>query len=500
MNLSDLWQGALLVLHPINLAYITFGVLMGFVVGALPGISGPNAMALLMPLALVTRRESTLMLLAAIYSAAITGGSVTAILVNVPGEGPSAATAIDGYKLARQGRAREALAAALLASIVGTAAGALVLLTVAPPLARFALAFGPTEIFLVGLLGLSVIASLSAESVWKGLISGCLGLLLGMVGLDPIKGAPRFTLGQVFLYEGVELMWLIIGLYGITEALMLASGRQEAVPAATGGGFGLPMAQIARKMWEEKVLVIYCAVLGVVVGIIPGAGATIAAWLGYSEGRRFAKHPERFGSGELAGVIAPETANNATEGGALIPALTLGLPGSGSAAILLGGVVAAGLPPGYRLFAEHGPVVYGLILSIFAAAILQRVLGSVSFGLLAKITLVRPAILSALVLALSVVGAYVVRESMLGVGVTLILGVAGFVLRIAGFPLPPILMGLILAPMIEANYYRSWLMGEASLAYILSQPLPLAILILALVGVVTSLKAIRAARRASAVG
>lgn len=454
------------------------GVLWGILGGALPGISPSIAMAILLPMTYGMQPVTAMVLLASVYVGAEYGGSIPAILIRTPGTNSAAATTIDGYEMARQGRAGEALGISLMAGLVGGLFGLAVLVLATKPLATVALAFTPMAYFALGILGISVIASLSSGSLLKGLLAALLGLVIAMVGSDPVSGISRFTFDEPELLGGIKPLLVMVGLFAVSEMLVQVSEPAWAKADASNAKLKLP----DWAMWKRiaRPTGIGCAI-GTFEGVTPGAGGTVAAFMSYSEARRWSKHPEEFGKGSPEGVAAPESANNVVTATALVPLLSLGIPGSNSAAVLLGGFLVHGLQPGPMLFEKAPHVVYGLYAGLLLANIAMLLIGLVI--LTPCIWLVnRPKPwLVAFILALVVSGVYSVHQSLFDVGLVLGVGAFGYVLRLARVPLLPMVLGVVLGFMIESNYRRSLLLSGGDHAIFLTDRVSLGLLLAAAV-------------------
>ena len=444
------------------------GTVGGMVIGALPGFSAAMGVSLLIPITYGMSPVAALTMLVAMYTSAIYGGSITAILCHTPGTPASAATAIDGYQLTKQGRGMEAMGVATLGSAVGGTFSAIAMLLIAPALGAFSLKFSVLEYFLLAVFGLTVIASLAGESLIKGLFSGVLGLLLGCVGLDAISGYPRMTMGLVQLEDGINFVPALIGLFSVAQVMTLAydvhhgkSGSVIEDEENLKKGRALPP-------WSElKTLIptmVRCSLVGTLVGIVPAAGAGVSSWICYSMGKKFSKHPEKFGHGALEGVASCETGNNAATGGALIPLITLALPGSTVAAILLGGMMIHGLTPGFLL----ANILMGVI-GLFAARYIARV-SSLPMGILGPV-----------IVALCAVGTFAIRNNIFDVGVMLVFGLIGFILKKAGFAAPPMILGMVLSEICESNWRRAVILAGAKggmLNYFLGRPIAIVLAVL----------------------
>jgi putative tricarboxylic transport membrane protein len=452
------------------------GVVWGILGGALPGISPSIAMALLLPFTYGMDPTTAVVLLASVYVGAEYGGSIPAILIRTPGTNSAAATTIDGFELAKQGRAGEALGISLMSGLVGGLFGLAVLVLATEPLARVALAFTPPAYCALGILGLSVIASLSGRSLIKGLIAGILGLMIATVGTDPVSGVSRFTFGVPDLLAGIRPILIMVGLFAVAEMLEQISTPAWAKAEGRDTRLKLPGAATWRRLWKPQA--IGCAI-GTFEGVTPGAGGTIAAFMAYNEARRWSAKPEEFGKGSVEGVAAPEAANNVVTGTALVPLLSLGIPGSNSAAILLGGFLIHGLVPGPMLFVKAPDVVYGLYGGLLAANILMVLVGLVI--LTPCIWLVnRPKPwLIAFILALVMSGVYAIDNSVFDLGIVLAAGVLGYVMRRCDVPMLPMVLGVVLGFLVESNYRRSLVLARGDNWIFLEDPVSLGLLLAA---------------------
>ena len=438
------------------------GVLWGIFGGALPGISPSIAMALLLPFTVGMDATNALVLLASVYVGAEYGGSIPAILIRTPGTNSASATVIDGYEMAKQGRAGEALGISLISGLVGGLFGLAVLVLCTESLAKVALAFTPAAYFSLGILGLSVIAGLSSGSLVRGLLAACIGLMIAFIGSDPVSGVQRFTFGSEDLLDGVKPILVMVGLFAVTEMLV-----QIGEPPWTNGGnastkLKLPNWAMTKRLFKPQAI---GAVIGTVEGVTPGAGGTIAAFMAYSEAKRWSKHPEEFGKGSPEGVAAPESANNVVTATALVPLLSLGIPGSNSAAILLGGFLIHGLQPGPMLFQKAPEVVYGLYGGLFIANIAMLLIGLVILSPCMWLVNRPKPYLIAFILALVMSGVFAIHQSIFECGLVLGIGVLGYVLRLLRIPVLPLVLGLVLGYLVESNYRRSLLIsgGEHSI-------------------------------------
>lgn len=460
------------------------GVIWGIFGGALPGISPSIAMALLLPFTYGLDPVTAVVLLASVYVGAEYGGSIPAILIRTPGTNAAAATVIDGYEMKLRGQAGLALGISLTSGVIGGLFGLLMLIVLTEPLARVALAFTPPAYFALGLLGLSVISSLSGKSVLKGLIAGILGLMVATVGTDPMSGVSRFTFGVPDLLSGVKPILMMVGLFAVSEILAQILEPEWAKVSGRDTRLKLP----DWKMWKRlfKPNAIGCGI-GTFEGVTPGAAGTLAAFLAYNEARRWSKHPEEFGKGSPEGVAAPECANNVVTGTALVPLLSLGIPGSNSAAVLLGGFLIHGLFPGPMLFERNPEVAYGLYAGLFVANIFMLLIGLVILSpCIWLVNRPRPYLL-AFIFALVVSGVYAIEQSFFHVGIVLAAGLLGYGMRKLDVPVLPMVLGVVLGFMVESNYRRSLLLSNGEHMIFLQDPVSLGLLITSLALMVFSL-------------
>jgi len=450
------------VVNPVNFSIMTAGVAGGIVVGALPGLTATMGLALLIPFTFTMEPIPALMMLGGVYVGAIYGGSISAILISTPGTPSAIATVFDGFPLTRKGKAEHALVTAAFTSGVGGVFGAVILLGIAPPLARFALAFGPAEMFWVAIFGLTIIATLASKSLVKGLIGGLLGLLLSSIGLAPIGGDMRFSFGFWQLQGGIDLIVGLIGLFCIPEVFHMLEKKGEK------RYFELykPQKGVARstiiELIKKPVLLLRSSIIGVIVGIIPGAGGNIAGILSYDQAARWSKHPEEFGTGIIDGVAASEAANNAAVGGALVPLLTFGIPGAPPAAVLLGVLMIHGLRIGPELFTTFGHITYTFLIALIMANIVMFVLGFYGARQVARMVNLPENLIAPIVALLCVIGSFAIRNNMLDVGLMMSFGFIGYVTRKLGFDPGPIVLGLILGPIAEIGLTRAMLLGKAA--------------------------------------
>jgi putative tricarboxylic transport membrane protein len=454
---------------------------MGVVIGALPGLSSSMGVALLLPFSLYLEPIPAIALLSALYCAGTFGGSITAILINAPGAPPAVATAFDGYPMATKGEAGRALGIAAVSSVSGGILSVLVLLFAAPLLAQVAYSFGPPEYFALGVFALSMLASISGEAPLKNLIGGCLGLLIATVGIDLTTGVERFTFGVPELYEGIQFIPVLIGLFAVTELLNQAQelGRERIAVAVSA--LKLPSLDDFRRV---KNTILRSSGIGIFVGVLPAEGSTMAAMIGYNEAKRWSKNPDAFGKGTIEGVAGPEAANNAATGGAMVPTLALGIPGSATAAVILGGLQVQGLRPGPYLFEEQPGLLYGIFFAMLLANVLFLFIGLLGAKVFSRISLIPRTFLWPTVFALCFVGAYGLNQSMVDVWIMIISGLVGFVLKKNGFGPAPIIMGVVLGGLVETSLAQSMIIFDQQWTGFFSRPIALSFFALAVISLI----------------
>jgi putative tricarboxylic transport membrane protein len=444
------------------LLMIIAGLFGGLIAGALPGLTATMAVALLVPFTFTMDPVEGLIILGAIYMASIYGGAFSAILMNTPGTPSSVGTTFDGYPMAKKGEGERAILTATFASVYGGVIGVIFLLFLSPPLAQIALKFGPPEYFWMSVFGITIISSLASKNIIKGFIGGAIGLLISTIGIAPIGGDVRFTAGFHQLQGGIELIVALIGFFCIPEALTMVGQRLKKYnlddPKKQPGIF----LKTFKDVMKKQVDLLRSSVLGTIVGILPGAGGSVANLVAYNEAVRASKTPEKFGTGFSDGVIATEAANNAVVGGGMIPLLTLGIPGAPPDAVLYGVLLMHGFRPGPELFAVHSHVVYTFIISLLVSTVLLLPVGIIAGRTLSR-TVVRIPIrfLAPLIIFLTIIGSYSIRNNLTDVYIMLSLGAIGYILKCFGFHPGPLTLGLILGPIGETGFVQSLLMGEA---------------------------------------
>ena len=486
-----MWQQVLTNLISIeSLMALVLGVVGGMIIGALPGLNATMAISLLIPITYSMAPHAAFIMMMAVYTSAFYGGSLTAILIHTPGTPSSAATAGDGYALTKKGRGLEAMGMSTVASMFGGAVSGVALLTLAPLLGKISLMFSAPEYFLIVILGLSIIGGLGGGSMIKGFLMGCFGLFLGTIGTDGLTGQLRFTFGIDGLYAGISTVPALIGLFSISQALVLSekyldfkNGVHRTLDDNSMKGKFLPS---FKEMLRLGPNFIRSAIIGVVVGILPGAGGDIGAWFAYSQAKKASKHPEEFGDGSLEAICASETANNAVTGGSIIPLITLGIPGSTVAAVLLGALILHGLTPGQSMFTKNITTTYTIIIGFILANIMMGLIGIVIFRQVVKITKVSDAILIPVIVVLSTIGSYSINNRFSDVYLMLIFGLIGYLCRKLDLPTAPIILGMLLEATGESGFKNAILMskGQPVILYYLQRPASLVLLVLIFLTVV----------------
>lgn len=440
---------------------VVVGSVVGVIFGAIPGLTFSMALALLLPFTFGMAATPAIALLLGIYVGGMTGGSVSAILIGIPGTPSAAATVFDGYPMAKRGQASVALGGAVIASVFGGMFSLLVMVLLLEQVAGLAIKFGPVEIFALVLFGLSTICGLGAQSMARGLVAGVLGLMLVIIGLDPIDGVARLTFGTVELQQGVNLLVGMIGLFAVPQVIttFIEYGRVKTKPLGTDVRASLPSLQQLKKRFG---LILRCSALGTAIGAIPGTGGPIAAFLAYDHAKRFDAKPESFGQGELSGVMAPETANNAVTGGTMIPLLSLGIPGDPATAVILGGLILHGLAPGPALFDTNLPAIYAIYIAIAIAYLVTLVVQIWGIRWFVKVMDVPAHLMAVVIIVMCVLGSYAIRNSMFDVYLMAIMGLIGYVLQRLRIPVAPVVLGLVLGSTLENQFRTALILNEGS--------------------------------------
>ena len=470
--------GFQVALQPINLLFCFIGVLTGTLVGVLPGLGPVAAMSLLLPTTFHLTPVSAIIMLAGIYYGAMYGGSTTSILINIPGEAASVVTCLDGYQMARQGRAGPALGIAAFGSFIAGTLSVIGLMLVAPPLARTALKFGAPEYFGLILLGLTTVTFLVSGPMWKSLLMAALGVFLGCVGMDVTGGTPRFTFEIMELFDGIGIVPVAMGLFGISEVFLNVEQSMDRSIFETRITSLLPTRSDWASSWGP---ILRGAVLGFFLGVLPGGNTAIASFMSYALERRLSRQPEKFGTGMIAGVAGPEAANNAATGGAFIPLLTLGIPTTPVTALLLGALIIFGVQPGPRLLAEQPQLFWGIVASMYLGNIMLLILNLPLIGIWVRILRVPYSILFPLILLFCLVGAFTLNNSMTEVGIMILFGVIGYFFKKWQYEAAPLILGLVLGPMMELSFRQSLTMGDGNLLFFFQRPISATIMVCALV-------------------
>jgi putative tricarboxylic transport membrane protein len=462
-----------MALTPTNLLFAFIGCTLGTLIGVLPGLGPAAGTAILIPLTFNLDPIPAIIMLAAIYYGAMYGGTITSVLINVPGEAASVITCLDGYQMAKQGRGGTALGIAAIGSFVGGTFATLALTVVALPLAHMALRFGPPEFFSLMLVGLCLVTGLAGRSLAAALLMTLFGLVLAMVGIDPVRGAPRFTFGIPELYDGVGFIPVVMGLFGIGEILLTAEAPYHQVIKTR-----LRSLFPSRAEWRRSAGAIgRGTVLGFFLGLIPGVGSIIPTFMAYILERRLSRHPDRFGTGVIEGVAAPETANNSYANAAMVPLLALGIPSSPTIAVLMGAFIINGLTPGPFLFQERPDLVWAVIASFYIGNVILLVLNLPLVGLWASLLRIPFQYMFAGILLFCIVGAYSLKQSVFDVGLMMVFGLLGYVLRKLDFPLAPAVLALILGPLMEKSLRTSLEISAGDFSIFFTRPISLALLV-----------------------
>ncbi len=483
--IDNLLAGATHLVVPANIVFLILGTALGIFFGAIPGLTATMGLALLVPFTFSMEPATGLLMLAGIYVGAMYGDSIPAILINTPGTPAAIATTFDGYPLAQKGKAQHALVAAAFASCFGGVVALLVLASSAEPLAELSLKFGPAEYFWLGIFGLTIISVLSSGNLLQGLLTASIGLLLSSVGMATLSGEVRLTFGFSALQGGIGLAGALIGFFCLPEILSSVIGKR----GETFGGKQIQpslavIAETTLDLIKRPILMLRSSLIGLIVGIAPGAGGNIASMVSYSEARRWEKNSDEFGTGTTRGVAASEAANSAMAPGSLIPLLTLGIPGSPPAAVILGALMLHGMQPGNDLFAVYSDVTYAFIVGLAIASLAVLVLGIGGSFIYARIINIPSRVLAPLILIMTVVGSYAIRNNLLDVWVMLAFGMAGLALNRLRYQPAPLVLGIILGPYIEDGLVQSMMIGGASgsvLAYMTLRPICIFLIVLCLV-------------------
>ena len=473
--MSPFLAGLTTLTDPTLVFLLLCATLGGVVIGALPGLNATTGAALLLPFTLTMDPVPAIALLTAIYCSATFAGAITAILINTPGTSASATTCLDGYPMAQRGEAGRALGLAVVSSTVGGVFSVLVLMACAPILARAAYNFAPPEYFALTLFGLSMLISVGGGSAIKNLISGAFGILLATVGTDLLTSVKRFTFESPHLYDGIGFVPVMIGVFGISELIAQASRLNEKRERVTMDAIKLPSKEDYRRVWKT---ILRSSGIGTFIGVLPAEGATVASMIGYNEAKRWSKKPEEFGKGSPEGIAGSEAANNSATGGAMVPTLALGIPGSPTAAVILAGLLVHGLRPGPTMFTDQAEFAYAIFWSMLFVNLLFLLVGLYGARAFARVTLIPVTVLWPCVFVFSIVGAYALDQSMFDVWIAIIAGILGYFMRMYGFSVVPLAIGLILGGMLEQRLGQSMVMLDEKWWLMLSRPISLFFFIL----------------------
>ena len=480
-TLQLMGQGFISALSFVNILAMAGGVALGIIIGCLPGLSAAMGVALMLPLTFSMPADTGLIVLGAIYCGAIFGGSISAILIHTPGTPASAATAIEGYQMTLKGQAGKALATACWSSFWGGLLSCISLYFFAPLLAQLALKFMSAEKFWLGIFGLTIIAGVSSKSIVKGLMSGAMGLIISTIGLDPIDGTKRFMFGQAFLAEGINTTRALIGLFSMSQVFILA--EKEIKKRAKAAKFSDKITLTREERKKIRPTIIRSWIMGNIIGILPGAGASIACFLGYNSAKQFSKTKEEFGHGAIEGVAGSEAANNAVTGGSLIPMLTLGIPGESVTAVLMGGLIIQGLAPGPELFTKHAAMTYTFFAGFVLVQFFMLAIGTLGCRGFAQISRLSDAILIPCVTVLCVIGSYAIHRNMSDVVVMIIFGVLGYLMRKLDLNTAAVVLALILGPISEKGLRGALRVSGGDIGCLFQSPVSCVRIILSIIGI-----------------
>jgi putative tricarboxylic transport membrane protein len=501
-TLTHIINGFAVCLQPINLWYTFVGVFLGTIVGVLPGIGPSASIALLMPITFGMNPTSALIMMAGIYYGTKYGGSTTSILIRTPGEAASVMTSIDGYEMAKNGRAGAALAVSAIGSFIAGTLGVVALTIFALPLASMALKFGPAEYFTLMLFAMTAVASLTGASVAKGMLSMLLGLMIATIGIDLQSGQARYTMGIIEFQDGVGFVVVVVGLFAVAEVFRGMEGIYR--------GTAPQMIKIkgrlwlTRQEWQRSVGPIWRGgIIGFVIGVLPGAGGTIASILSYTTEKRLSKHPEEFGRGAIEGVAGPESANNSDTAGAMVPLLTLGVPGGGATAVLLGAFIMYGIQPGPLLFQNRPDLVWGLIDSMYVGNVMLLILNLPLIGIFVRLLYIPSGILYPLIVAIAVIGAYAINGSTTDLFLILFFGVLGYVFEKVDIPVAPLALSLVLGGMMEQSFRQAMTISGGNAQIFFGSAITITLVVMSVISILTPfilsrLKAVRSAAAAAA--
>ncbi|QGU94724.1 C4-dicarboxylate ABC transporter permease [Clostridium bovifaecis] len=476
--LQLLLQGFSAVFQVNTLIMIVGGVAAGIAIGSLPGLTATMGVALLLPLTFGMDAQAGILLLLGIYAGAMYGGSISAILLKTPGTPAAAATALDGFEMSKRGEAGRALGLSTIASFGGGILSVIMLILISPQLAKLALKFSSPEYFALAMFGISIIASVSGKHLLKGLIAGIVGLLISTIGIDLVTGYQRFTFGNMNLFNGLSFIPVMIGLFALSQAFVSVEGMIKSAQIKQRVDRVLPTRDDIKTVFTT---ILRSGLIGTFIGIIPGAGGDIGAFVAYNEAKRFSKHPDKFGTGIPEAIAAPEAANNGVTGGAMVPLLTLGIPGDAVTAIMLGALIMQGLQPGPLLFKDHGPLVYTIFAGFLIANIFVLILGLCGIKLFTKVINIPSYILTPVIITLCIVGSYAINNNPFDVMVMFVSGFIGYIMEKLEYPASPIILALILGPMAERELRKSLILSGGKIDILFTRPISAVLLILAII-------------------
>jgi putative tricarboxylic transport membrane protein len=476
-TLANLAAGLTASLEPLNFSMILLGLAIGIVAGALPGITMLNSIVLVLPFTYLMGIVPSLLLMTGIYCGGVFGGSITGILFNIPGDPMNVPTTWEGYQLNKKGQARLALGMAIMCSAIGGFLSAVIMTFASPPFAKVALSFSTVEYFAVVLLGLASVVVIGQVSIPGALISLFGGMFLGTIGTEAQYGITRFDFGIKFLETGIDFVTVLIGLFAIGEVLEQICQRREGGGATIAPSDANPRLPGVRKLWPLRGSILRGLCTGVVIGAIPGTGATVASFVSYGLEKQVSKHPERFGTGVVEGLAASETSVNASTGGAMIPLLTLGIPGSGATAVMMGAFLLHGVQPGPLLFTKSPHEVYTIFVGMLLANLIMIVMGLLAARSFAQLMKVPEPILAAFIIAFCFLGAFALKNDMADVWVTMLFGILGFFMRRFNLPIPPLILGIILGPLAEQYFLTSMVSHANDVTVFVTRPVSAALLL-----------------------
>lgn len=484
--MNEVLEGLAFALAPLAILANLLGVAIGIIFGALPGLTATMGLALIVPLTFGIPPVVAFSALLGVYVGAVYAGSITATLIGTPGTAAAAATLMEGPALARKGESKKALTMTTVASFIGGIFSCVVLILVAPQLAKVALSFGPPEYFALALFGVSIVAGISGDSLLKGVIAGLIGLFVATIGMDPITGTNRYTFGIPELLNGIDVVPALVGLFAISEVLTRLENKGKSVAKSIkDSSIGLKFEEISRNWFN----LLRSSAIGTFIGIIPATGSGVAAFVAYNELKRTSKEKEKFGKGNIDGLAATESSNSAVTGGALVPLLTLGIPGDVITAVLLGALMIQGYSPGPTLFTDNVDFIYGIFTALILANIFMLVLGLGASRIFPKLLKIPEEILMPIIVVLCVLGAYSISNSPFDVLIMLVFGLLGYTMLKVGLPLAPMLLAMILAPIVETNFRRAMIISENDYSIFFTRPVSLVILVITLlvfIGIIRS--------------